>query len=147
MGNCVGVFNPKRGTTWHCMEEEEQVLRIVKVDGKVLEYSTSVLVRDLISKFDGYGIGVSRGSSRCLTPEHELRVGRVYYLLPLAKDSTDHEDQKKSDDIGVSRRIKVVLTKQQVQELLSRLQNKEEESGSYGASWKPQLETIFEEVV
>lgn len=150
MGNCVTIMSLRRSTTEHYNEEEnlnDQVLRIVKVDGKVLEYTTRLLVRDLLLNYDGYGVSVSPGASRCLSPEHELRVGRVYHLIPLAKKVDNCEDEK-SDGVSSSRRIKVVLTKKQVQELLSKIQKEhEQESESCRASWKPKLETIFEESV
>ena len=150
MGNCVTILSSRGSTTKHYNEEDnDQVLRIVRVDGKVLEYTTCLLVRDLLLNYNGYGVSVSPGASRCLSLEHELRVGRVYHLIPLAKKGDNCEDEK-SDGVSSSRRIKVVLTKKQVQELLSKLQKEEhheQENESCGASWKPKLETIFEESI
>lgn len=110
-----------------------------------------------IVKTDGYGVGVSQQASQHLPPEHDLRIGSVYYLLPLGTTSLKDEDALAEDTkvLGSScKRIKVVIKKQQLQELLSKaisveevlsgILKREDCSISNPGSWKPQLETILE---
>ncbi|KAK1307494.1 hypothetical protein QJS10_CPA10g00673 [Acorus calamus] len=147
MGNCVVLLR----------SPPERLLRIVKSDGKILEYKTSTLVREILVNFKGYAIGSSRKAMKYLPPEHQLRVGRVYYLLPLvipSSASADRSVQAKAENQGGCTRIKVIITKQQLQELLLKKSSVEEvfigmEKGVVDslqsiASWRPMLETIPE---
>lgn len=121
------------------------MLKIVKMDGKVLEYKTSLLVKDLLVSFKGCGVGVTQKCTQYLPPDYELKLGHFYYLLPL--DNLEPLD-------GV-KRIKVVISKQQLQELLSKKVSVEEvllgsmQRSAFGSphsmsSWRPVLETITE---
>lgn len=116
------------------------------MDGKILEYKTSLLVKDLLFSFQGCGVAVTQKSTQYLPPDYKLKLGHFYYLLPL--------DNLRPVD-GV-KRIKVVISKQQLQELLSKKVSVEEvlldsmqTSANFGSqhctsSWRPVLETITE---
>ncbi|OWM79673.1 uncharacterized protein LOC116202924 [Punica granatum] len=135
------------------MKKRPKVLQIVKPDCKILEYSSPILVRDVPMSIAASGIGIGKGSSQHLPPDYELQIGEVYYVLPPRRppDGTEPEP---------ARRIKVVITKQQlqlllarqvsVQELMAGLDNKKTlyrgaEDG-LALAWRPNLETIVEGV-
>ncbi|XP_008777334.1 uncharacterized protein LOC103697281 [Phoenix dactylifera] len=161
MGNCIALSKPNREILWDdSLEDHRTPIRIAKTDGKVLEYhGASVLVRDFLPDFDGSGVGVSQQASQHLRPEHELRIGSAYYLLPLGTTSlTSRDEDPLAEDTKVldssCRRVKVVVKKQQLQELvsmtisveevLSEILRREDRRISSPRSWEPQLETIFE---
>ncbi|KAG1359150.1 hypothetical protein COCNU_08G005960 [Cocos nucifera] len=161
MGNCIALSKPNREILWDDSLEDHRTLWIVKTDGKVLEYhGECILVRDLLLDFDGYGVGVSQQASQHLPPEHQLRIGSVYYLLPLGATSlTSKDEDPLSEDTNIlgssCKRIKVVIKRHELQELLSKTISVEEalsrilkmEDRSFHdspRSWKPQLETILE---
>ncbi|PKA47673.1 hypothetical protein AXF42_Ash014450 [Apostasia shenzhenica] len=144
MGNCLSPS---------LISDDQKLLRIVKMDGKVLEFSSPLLVRELLMSFEGSGVGViSMDSSQLLPLDHELMVGSVYHLLP--------QDTKPPlmADRGESKRVKVVLTKQQVLDLVKMKMTVEELLGDQACRskgeepmrscgrWKPELKTIAEAV-
>ncbi|XP_068636144.1 uncharacterized protein [Aristolochia californica] len=153
MGNCLylGALKPNRDNS-----VDERILRVVKKDGKILEYSKSILVKDVLLNFDYCGIGVTQNASQLLPLSYELKVGHLYYLLPSVCDK-DTEEESPVDGSVVAhgiKRIKVIITKQQLQQLMSRKMSVEEVlTGLQGClwndvdsetSWKPKLETISE---
>lgn len=150
MGNCVAPCKPSKGL---CITDvagkRERVLQVVKMDGKVLEFSTPTIVKDILVNFSGTGIGLSKEASEHLPPNYELKTGKVYYMLPADISSTPHDDV----DIGV-KRIKIVITKQQLQDLLTKqisvedvllgLEKQTCDSLDSPKNWKPKLESIPE---
>ncbi|XP_043706287.1 uncharacterized protein LOC122655951 [Telopea speciosissima] len=160
MGNCYTLCRPVRRSSTGL----DKVLRIVKSDGKILEYRAPILVRDVLATFaDDYGeiLGISKEVSskpdQSLPPGYELKIGHVYYLFPSsAAAATTFPpicDQK--------RQIKICITKKQLQELLSKTVTMEEllsnSTGldddqkvvwegvdSFTSCWRPKLETILE---
>jgi len=149
MGTCISLSRLNEEILTELSPQERKILRVVKMDGKVLEYRASIHVRDVQLKFKGYGVGVSRRATQLLPLNHELRLGGVYYLLPLDVRVRSSEQGNRS-----KRMIRVVVTKQQLQEVLSKntsveevlheLQRPEKISTGSWRSWKPQLETIEE---
>lgn len=129
---------------------EAALLRVVRTDGEsTLEYTRPMLVKDVLMNFSGYGIGLSERPLRHLPMNYELKVGHVYYLLPLSSTPA-------ANSPDCSKRMKVVITKKQLQELLSnKILVKEMLSGiQKGAScgavssmsrWRPVLQSIPEE--
>lgn len=67
-----------------CKCNHQEVLRVMKTDGKILEYTRPMLVKNVLMNFSGYGIGLSKRPLRQLPLNYELKVGHVYYLLPLS---------------------------------------------------------------
>ncbi|XP_058085164.1 uncharacterized protein LOC131232730 [Magnolia sinica] len=145
MGNCFILLRPT------IPKGHDHILRVMKTDEKILEYRVPILVKDLLLNFDGYQIGISRKSTQYLPLDYELRLGQMYYLLP----SVDDEQKSlPTDDVcsGGSKRIKVIITKQQLQELLSKKVSLEDvlsdfqrgDSVDSMESWRPKLETIPE---
>ncbi|KAK8916503.1 hypothetical protein KSP39_PZI022717 [Platanthera zijinensis] len=123
-----------------------------------------VLLEELLSGFHGFGVSISNTSSLFLLPDHELRSGKAYHLVPLGAPQFSGSPDLKPPAIvnegkeeGGSRRVKIFLTKKQLQELLSMNGSLDEMAyvaggggGELGegncGSWKPELDTIFEEV-
>ncbi|GKV25511.1 hypothetical protein SLEP1_g34943 [Rubroshorea leprosula] len=155
MGNCLapcschGAFKAK----------SKKVLQIVKMDGKILEFKTPALVRDVLVNFSSIGIGLSKSALERLPPDCELKLGKVYYFLPPSSSgsteaSTAKEHNSSMADTRAVKRIKVLITKQQLQQLLSKQLTMEEILSSQkknscyiideSTNWKPKLESIPE---
>ncbi|KAF9667266.1 hypothetical protein SADUNF_Sadunf15G0004600 [Salix dunnii] len=126
MGNCLAHICVRPPFIGSCIgfpqAKHEKVLQVVKTDGKVLESSTPILVKDISVKFSGSGTS------------------------PAA-------ERKEEASGGGVKRIKVVITKQQLQQLLTKeisfeevLLGLERKSSSLDSprNWKPKLESIPE---
>ncbi|KAJ4726745.1 hypothetical protein OWV82_005395 [Melia azedarach] len=124
--------------------EQEEVLQIVKMDGKVLEFNSPVLVKDVLVNVSGLGIGLSRQASHHLPPNYQLKLGKVYYTLP-STEASNHAAEPAATT-GVVKRIKVVITKQQLEQLLSKQISVGEVLSvlQTPTNWKPKLESIPE---
>ncbi|KAI3944722.1 hypothetical protein MKW98_021180 [Papaver atlanticum] len=136
----------------------ENVVRVLKMNGKVaVEYLSSILVKDVLVNFDGFGVGISEGSSQILPPNYELKTGKVYYLLPNPESLLTKTDNQCLS--GEVKQIKVIITKQQLQELLSKkgsiegmiakvseglFEHNNVDEDESTRSWRPELETIPE---
>jgi hypothetical protein len=152
MGNCVAPCNTsKEPCITDVAAKPERVLQVVKMDGKVLEFSMPTTVKDILVNFSGTGIGLSKEASEHLPPNYELKMGKVYYMLPADISSTPDDVEKA--DIGV-KRIKIVITKQQLQDLLTKqisvedvllgLEKRTCDSLDSPKNWTPKLESIPE---
>ncbi|BFG23589.1 hypothetical protein CerSpe_098630 [Prunus speciosa] len=64
MGNCF------------VLSKQEKVLRVVKTDGKVLEFRAPTLVTDMLMNISGSGISLSKQASELLPPNYKLKLGR-----------------------------------------------------------------------
>ncbi|KAM1054939.1 hypothetical protein ACFX2I_002219 [Malus domestica] len=137
MGNCL------------VLSKEDKVLRVLKTDGKVLEFRAPTLVKDILSNFSGVGISLSKQASEQLSPDYKLKLGKVYYMIPLPGSA--------ENDSAATRRIKIVVTKQRLQELLTKQISVEEVLSASGPEkkassscvdsskiWKPKLKSITE---
>lgn len=163
MGNCFALCKPNKGFCFaNVTENHGKVLQIVNMDGKVLQFSAPILVKDILVNFSGSGIGLSKEASEHLPPNHELKIGRIYYLLPSlssvgttstspADISSIAHDKEKANGV---KRIKIVITKQQLQELLKKqisvedllsgLEKRACNTLDSTTNWKPRLEAIPE---
>ncbi|KAL5567673.1 hypothetical protein UlMin_024248 [Ulmus minor] len=145
--------------------KKQKVVEVVKIDGKILTFKEPILVKDVLVSFSS-GIGLTKEASEHLPPCYELKKGKVYYMLPSLtcekKTSVVSEvssfssmagnDQK---DGGI-KRIKIVITKKRLQELLKKQISVEEVLlevekktntcvlDNSRSSWKPELESIPE---
>lgn len=117
MGNCLALC--KTGA----MEKHVKVVRVAKPDGKILEFSSfPIHVKDILKNFpDATGIGVSKIAAEPLSQDHELKIGRLYYLLPppCSPSNLTSIGNNKEPGSGI-KRIKVVITKQQLQQLVTK---------------------------
>ncbi|KAK2633874.1 hypothetical protein Ddye_028666 [Dipteronia dyeriana] len=143
--------------------KNKKVLRIVKVDGKLLEMKSPVKVEEILTSFSGSGIGVSEKASEFLPLNYQLKLGKVYYVIPSINSEKEKAVEAETDaKAGGVKRIKVVITKKQLQQLLEKQLSIEEvllaverrSSSTSSASWevesptrsnwKPKLEAIPE---
>ncbi|CAL2275762.1 unnamed protein product [Prunus armeniaca] len=108
MGNCF------------VLSKQEKVLRVVKTDGKVLEFRAPTLVKDMLMNFSGSGISVSKQASELLPPNYKLKLGK-----------------KRTG--AATRRIKIFITKQQLQELLTKKISVQEVLSASGLEQKSSL--------
>ncbi|XP_039060659.1 uncharacterized protein LOC120204675 [Hibiscus syriacus] len=127
MGKCWALLRPSEGSCLRGVESEskQNVVRVVKMDGKML---APLLVKDVLGKCSGWGIGSSKTESN--SPSFVADTQRA----------------------GGVRRIKVVITKQEFQQLLTKqisaaevLAGLEKRNvSSSPRNWKPKLESILE---
>ncbi|KAL1544424.1 hypothetical protein AAHA92_21277 [Salvia divinorum] len=110
-----------------------KVLQVVKEDGKIIEFKSAVVVKELLVKFRGFGVKQSKKSGKFLPPSFELHLGKTYYLCPW----------KCPVPAAVAvKRIKMVITKKQLEEMLSKQSSP---STDLATNWKPSLFPIPEE--
>ncbi|XP_062119990.1 uncharacterized protein LOC133834401 [Humulus lupulus] len=138
-----------------CSTKQGEVVRVVKIDGKVLTFMEPILVQDVVVKVSGdtnssvIGLSKEALSSETLPLDYELKLGKVYYVVTsINKNPSGISSMDK--EVGGVKRIKIVITKQQLKELLNKQISMEEVllSGmekSSTANWKPNLESIPEE--
>ena len=130
------------------------------MDGKKLEFGAPLLVKDVLVKFSGSGIGLSKTITQHLPLNYELKMGKVYYILPSVdpfeaptpESNSSMADTQQTDGV---KRIKVVITKQELQQLLTKqisveevlaeLENRNRNFVASPRNWKPKLESISEE--
>lgn len=125
------------------IRRNRKVLKVVKVDGKVIEFTSPVAVKE----FEGFGVKSSRESSKLLPPSLELRLGNTYYLFPSdpPKNQTVVDDDGGVSTTTAVKRIKIVITKKQLEELLSKKTSVEKIIFGIHPNWKPSLVAIPEE--
>ncbi|KAH7512165.1 hypothetical protein FEM48_Zijuj12G0061600 [Ziziphus jujuba var. spinosa] len=167
----------------NCLVLREQVIKIVKPDGKILEYRAPMKVYQVLTEFSGHAISETASVMKHLKPETKLLGGHLYYLVRLPLPANGASKKKKvrfSDpemdkaDAGQERkkttssssvvRIKLVISKQELQEMLrkggisvddmvSKLHNggtgksmdMDDDNGNNDRhGWKPALESIPE---
>ncbi|KDP47077.1 hypothetical protein JCGZ_05104 [Jatropha curcas] len=148
MGNCIVSCKPR------IIGYKDSVLRVVKMDRKILKLSSPILVKDLLANFSwGSNIGLSKEAKEQLPLDYELKLGHIYYILPsLTKIVAPSLSMTDKDEAGEVKRIKVVIAKQQLEQLLTKKVSIEEvllriERKSFldsSTSWKPKLESILE---
>ncbi|KAL2226890.1 UNVERIFIED_CONTAM: hypothetical protein Sindi_2047700 [Sesamum indicum] len=124
------------------------------MDGKVMEFTAPLLVKELLMNFEGFGVMSSRRSSKHLPLSFELKLGGTYYLLPSeAPVQLKHTVAAEPEPNAAVKRIKVVITKKQLQDLLAKkisvgkiiLGTDKTCSFDSTANWKPTLTSIPEE--
>ncbi|KAL5545834.1 hypothetical protein UlMin_005521 [Ulmus minor] len=123
----------------NCLVLQEKVIKVMKPDGKVLEYREPMRAYQVSSQFSGHAISETAPVSHHLRPEAKLLGGRLYYLVPLPLRPRNKEvvkkkkvrfsdqevvekdrDQQKEEEESCSKvvRIKLVISKQELQEML-----------------------------
>lgn len=160
MGNCSAVCGRNNISSYGTVEKSKNkyVVQLVKIDGKIMEFSAPILVKDVLQHFSGYNIALSREALQHLPLNSWLKLGDIYYLVPSVESLESAEGSRKveKEESGGVKRIKVVITRQQLQDLLSKqalavdiLSGLKSEicSGDEKCMtiWKPKLESIPEE--
>lgn len=161
----------------NCLVLDEKVIKVVRTDGKSLEYKAPVKVQDVLAEFSGHAISDSFPEIRHLMPDFKLLGGKLYFLVPLQLSSRkvekkkvrflEEEAREGAKETGGVVRIKVVISKRELQDLLllqkggvlsvqdmaSRLQSIQstnfqafgfQDGGNGSAAWMPELESIPE---
>lgn len=114
----------------NCLVLEEKSVSVTKTDGKIIEYKAPITVQEVLSEFSHHAISDNLPVVRHLHPNTPLLRGRLYYLLPLPVAPQPPKKKKKvrfSEDVveeerrtsGVVR-IKLVITKQELQAMLEK---------------------------
>ncbi|EYU38637.1 hypothetical protein MIMGU_mgv1a020563mg [Erythranthe guttata] len=156
----------------NCLVLEEKIVRVMKTDGKILEYKSPIKVHQILSEFSNHAISDKLPVLKHLHLNTEMVQNHLYYLLPLPppiKTTTTTKTKKKktvrfSDDVienhenratGSVVRIKLVISKKELQamlinggvsvdDLISNQVQKEESTNGRGVSLSPALESIPE---
>ncbi|XP_024015772.1 uncharacterized protein LOC18023898 [Eutrema salsugineum] len=67
----------------NCIVMEKKVIKIMRNDGKVVEYRGPMKVHDILTQFSGHYSLFDSLSNNChLHPQSKLLCGRLYYLMP-----------------------------------------------------------------
>ncbi|KAL5710646.1 hypothetical protein ACHQM5_021185 [Ranunculus cassubicifolius] len=140
----------------NCLVSENKFVQVMKIDGKILEYRSPLKVHQVVSEFPGHAISESLPVHRHLCSDTNMRSGHLYYLLPPLIPTKDVQDAKEPKQETGPVRIKIVITRQELKEILakgvqsvddvvSQLQNKERRDSNRDCSgWKPNLHSIPE---
>lgn len=113
----------------NCLVLQGNVIKIMKSDGKILEYQAPIKVQQVLSDFCDHAIADSLQAFQHLLPDTNLLGGRLYYLVPLQLPSPAKkkkvrfsipEDQEVKDVQEKTSvvRIKLVISKQELEEML-----------------------------
>ncbi|WOK97323.1 hypothetical protein Cni_G06031 [Canna indica] len=140
MGNCL------------VLDQEREVIKIMRMDGEILEYQSTLSVQQVLDEFPGHAIADELPALQYLDPANCMKHGQLYYLLLLPPKMPVATERG-----GI--RVKMIVTKQELKELLSKggfshgdmvslLRREERRSVAIGKErkleWKPTLERIPE---
>lgn len=125
MGNCLGrcEIYPGLSIVVSGMSKQSKVVRVVKLDGKIIEFSSPILVKDVLKNFPELHLGASNEASESehLCPDYELRAGRLYFLLrSQCGSSSNGSSIGNSEMASGSKRVKIVITRKQLEMLVSK---------------------------
>ncbi|XP_056694480.1 uncharacterized protein [Spinacia oleracea] len=110
MGNFFAACAVGGGST---SSKQDEVLQVMKVnDGKLLEFRAPIKVKDLLKNYPNFYVGIFKEATQPLPLEYKLKIGKIYYLLPCFIATIPNPRN------GVVR-IKMVITKKQLRQLLS----------------------------
>ncbi|GLT40646.1 hypothetical protein SLA2020_147630 [Shorea laevis] len=154
----------------NCLVLQDKVIKVMKTDGKILEYQAPIKVHQVLSEFSGHALSESFPGLQHLLPDAELFSGNLYYLIPLPSSSPKVKKKVRfsipevdGEQATGTVRIKLVISKQELQEMLhkkglsvhemiSEAQSKQQSESKTGMpdgddncrGWKPVLESIVE---
>ncbi|CAJ1974465.1 unnamed protein product [Sphenostylis stenocarpa] len=150
MGNCLVLCIPSSGSC--IMAKKVKLVKVAKPDGKILEFSTPIHVKDILTNYPAYGVGVSKEVAEPLPPDHELKAGRLYYLLPSLHSPPNLASLRNVETSCGIKRVKVIITKHQLEQLVNKQISVEDilsEVRTVGVKFpnnrKPKLDSIPEE--
>ncbi|KAK2387115.1 hypothetical protein P8452_25327 [Trifolium repens] len=112
MGNYLALCKPISRSCYifDTMEKHVKFVRVTKEDGKILEFSSPIYVKDILTNFPSNSIGVTKNAKEILSQDDELKSGKLYYMIPHNKEA--------EPEAGI-KRIKVLITKKQLQQLVT----------------------------
>ncbi|KAL7247817.1 hypothetical protein ACSBR2_002682 [Camellia fascicularis] len=114
MGNCLVM-------------QEKLIIKVMKTDGKVLEYKAPLKAHQVLSDFAGHAISGTLPVLRHLHPDDNMAGGHLYYLLPLPSPPPAVAEKKRvrfaNPEVEVGQesgvvRIKLVISKQELEVML-----------------------------
>ncbi|GLJ31755.1 hypothetical protein SUGI_0638750 [Cryptomeria japonica] len=162
MGNCM---QPKVRR-----ETCKKFIKVMAMDGKMLEYRSPVVGGDLVRESDfeeDCMVVHSRNDGHALPQENTLKGGELYYLVPSLMEAHHRafsaqkngicRGKKRAGDVEKSFTLKIVVSRQQLKSLLldscvkeilveqhARKLTQQQDCVS-GKAWRPCLDTIAEE--
>ncbi|CAI9760839.1 unnamed protein product [Fraxinus pennsylvanica] len=112
----------------NCFALQEKVIKVIKIDGKILEYKAPLEVHHVLSEFSHHAISDELPVVQYMNPNAKMIGGQSYYLLPLPVAPPPRIKKKKTvrfadsvegagEATGVLR-IKLVISKQDLQAML-----------------------------
>ncbi|XP_023518412.1 uncharacterized protein LOC111781910 [Cucurbita pepo subsp. pepo] len=116
----------------NCLMVQQNPIRIMKPDGKILEYKSPIRVFQVLSDFSGHAISDDAVPvTHHLQQTTKLLSGHLYFLIPTAgpeagekrgKKAVRFADPEKETGGGEGKvmRIKVVMTKKELEEMVER---------------------------
>ncbi|GAB2227120.1 hypothetical protein Droror1_Dr00008929 [Drosera rotundifolia] len=114
----------------NCLATQEKVVKIMKTDGKILEYRAPIKVNQVLSEYTGQAVCSMLPALLYLQPDTELIAGFFYYLVPAQTPSPKTEKKKvkfssmeqMEQEVGresAGLKIKIVMSKQQLKEMIA----------------------------
>ncbi|CAI9783313.1 unnamed protein product [Fraxinus pennsylvanica] len=115
----------------NCLALQAKVIKVIKTDGKILEYKAPLEVHQVLSEFSHHAISDKLPVVQYMNPNAKMIGGRLYYLLPLPVAPL-HRTKKKNktvrfaDSVEEARestgvvRIKLIISKQDLQAMLGK---------------------------
>lgn len=115
MGNCL----PSRGyghVSAHLVGREEFIM-VTRSDGKIMEFTAPLVVKDLISAYPQHSVVHSQDEKfRSLSPNQKLVPGQLYRLLLIPNSPSSLTRTQNGSGIM---RVHMVISEQELQALLS----------------------------
>ncbi|XP_068661712.1 uncharacterized protein [Aristolochia californica] len=148
----------------NCLVHRDKMIKVMKMDGKIIEYKPPMQIHELLAEFEGHAVSDELPVSRHLQPSTKMQSGTPYYLLPPGRLMQKSKvEWKVTDRSSPTLRIKLVMTKKELREMLAEggikgeelitgLQSKpcmkdadnEADSSEKFGLWRPVLESIPE---
>ncbi|KAL0374870.1 UNVERIFIED_CONTAM: hypothetical protein Sradi_3402700 [Sesamum radiatum] len=118
----------------NCLVLEEKTVKVMKTDGKIIEYKSPIKVHQVLSEFSHHAISDKLPVVKHLHPNAEMLGGHLYYLLPLpvpvpvpAAPPKKKKTVRFSDEVVEEARrvpevvrIKLVISKQELQAMMGK---------------------------
>ncbi|KAH1039783.1 hypothetical protein J1N35_041526 [Gossypium stocksii] len=119
----------------NCLAQQQKLIRVMKTDGKILEYQPPIKVEQVLSDFPAHAISDTFSGFHHFQPDAKLLPGHLYYLVPLPSTAINKCKEKKE-----------LIQKQgvTVQDMGSQKHKSDAIGNSGGWKWKPVLESIDE---
>lgn len=91
----------------NCIVLQEKVVKVMKTDGKILEYKAPIKVHQILTHFSCHVISNSLQVIEHLQPNDDLLGGQIYYLLPsLPPPKSSQKKVKFANDHQVKKKVK-----------------------------------------
>nr|GEY34773.1 hypothetical protein [Tanacetum cinerariifolium] len=123
-----------------------KIIQVERQDGKTLEFRAPILVEELLQRYPRAEAVVALSNHHY---NYKLKSGNIYYLVPKSSQVSEPRVVNKDEDWGGCERlrIKVVITKQQLKQLVSNQISIQDVMMKQNQApyWSKELESILEE--